>query len=282
MIATLEVRFFTLKDKICSWELVDSETGSFNSGCARPFKRSSSIDCIPASEFMDLPFTKKQIKTADYVMEYRESIEKLFEEADVIQPYEKYDGALKQTFGPGSRIYELYAQKAQEPKFSANKAELYIDFEAMNMRICGWYALLVDGENTIEFSGIAKPYSDERRLRWLWKNTYEKMLPYKIEDILRARHIHGFRAYFKDMFRRARHIYTYGDTDALFVKYSFGDEIYNFFKVKNVDMSLRTGNRTLSLDKTCKLFGVEIEGDEHDPKNDVLKMKAYMEKIKEL
>ena len=32
----------------------------------------------------------------------------------------------------------------------------------------------------------------------------------------------------------------------------------------------------------AKLFGVEIEGDEHDPKNDVLKMKAYMEKDKEL
>ncbi len=189
---------------------------------------------------------------------------------------------MKQTFGPTSSICRLYDEKATDPRFAPNKAELYIDFEAMNMRICGWYAQLVDGDNTIEFSGLSKPFSDERRLRWLWKSTYQKMLPYSLDDILRAKHIHAYRSYFIELFKRARHIYTYGDTDALFLKYSFGDELYNFFRVKNVDMSVRMGNRTLSLDKTCALLGITVEGDEHDPKNDVLKMRAYMDKVKQL
>lgn len=279
---TLEVRFFTLKEKICAWDILDTETGEVYAGVARPFKKSAALDAVLTSEFYGLPYTRKQIKLAEYIGDYKEMLEELFKKADTIQPYEKYNGILKQTFGPLSNICRIYEEKAVEPKFAPNKAELYIDFEAMNMRICGWYAKLIDGENVIEFSGTAKPFSDERRLRWLWKTTYQKMLDYSIDDIIRSRHIHGFRGYFIDLFKRARHIYTYGDTDALFIKYSFGEEMYNMFRVKNVDVSARMGNRTLSLDKTCKLLDIVIEGGEHDPKTDVLKMMAYMDKVKEL
>ncbi len=282
MAITLEVRFFTLKEKICAWDIHDTDSGTVNAGCARPFKRSASLDAILSSEFFGLPYTKKQIKLAPYIGDFKEMLEELFTEAEAIQPFEKYNGVLKQTFGPASSICRLYEQKALDPKFAPNKAELYIDFEAMNMRICGWYAQLVDGDNIIEFSGTAKPFSDERRLRWLWKTTYQKMLDYSFEDILRSRHIHGYRGYFMDLFKRARHIYTYGDTDALFLKYSFGEDMYNFFRVKNVDVSVRMGSRTLSLDKTCNLLGISVEGGEHDPKTDVLKMMGYMNKIKEL
>lgn len=282
MIFTLEVKLFTLKDKICAWEFFIPETQEFNAGGARPFKRSMSLDTVLSSEFFSVPYTKKQLKSFDYIADKRQFFEEMFFAADVIQPYEKYDNALKQTFGPTSQVYKLYEAKALEPRYSANKAELYIDFEAMNMRICGWYAQLVDGDNMREYSGLAKPYSDERRVRWLWKNTYSKMLPYEYENIAKAKYIHGYKNYFIDMFSKAKRIYTYGDTDALFIKYSFGDELYNFFKVKNVDVSVKLGNRTISLDNACKLFNVTVEGDSHDPKNDVLKMRAYMDASKEI
>lgn len=253
-----------------------------NAGCARPFKRTSTLDGILTSEFYGLPYTRKQLKLAPYIGDFKDMLEELFQNADSIQPFEKYDGILKQTFGPASSICKIYEEKAVDPKFTPNKAELYIDFEAMNMRICGWYAQLIDGDNILEFSGTAKPFSDERRLRWLWKTTYQKMLDYSIEDIIRSRHIHGYRGYFMDLFKRARHIYTYGDTDALFLKYSFGEEMYNFFRVKNVDVSVHMGNRTLSLDKTCKLLDIHVEGGDHDPRTDVIKMMKYMQKVKEL
>lgn len=147
----------------------------------------------------------------------------------------------------------------------------------MNMRICGWYAIMVDGDEVKCFDGLAKPYTDDKYITRLWKNVYSGMLPYELDDIKNARHIRAYRNYFIDMFKKAKKIYTYGDTDALFVKTSFGEELYNFFKVKNVDVSMRIGSRTISLDKACSLFNITIEGSEHDPKNDVIKMMKYME-----
>ncbi len=145
------------------------------------------------------------------------------------------------------------------------------------MRICGWYGLLVSGEERTEFSGVAKPYSDMGRLRYKYENVYSKLLTYSFDEIASARHVRSREYYFLDMFRRADRIYTYGDTDSLFVKHSFGEQIYKFFTVKNVDVSMRMAGRTLSLDKVCRIFGVDVEGSTHDPKVDVLKMMAYIE-----
>lgn len=279
---TLEIKLFMLKDKICAWEFNDTETHLFSSGGARPFKKIASMDKLLASDFYELPYTKKQFKTFEYIYSFAPQFEEAFDAADQIQPYEEYTGVLRQTFGPNSKICQLYEQKALSPKFSNKNASLFIDFEAMNMRICGWYAQLVDGDNTTEYEGIAKPFSDDKRIRRLWKSAYSELLPYEVDDICDARHIHSFKGYFLDMFRRAKRIYTYGDTDALFVKTSFGEDAFNFFKVKNVDVCVRLGTRALSLDKTCRLFGIETEGEAHDPKNDVRKMRAYIEKSSEL
>ena len=51
-------------------------------------------------------------------------------------------------------------KKAVAADAPVSKPILYIDFEAMNMRICGWYAELVDREKneTTVFEGIAKPF----------------------------------------------------------------------------------------------------------------------------
>ena len=282
VIIILEVRFFTLKDKICAWEFYDTQTSKFSSGGARPFKRLSSLDSVLPSDYYNLPYTKKQLKSFDYIALKKEEFEKAFLLADEIQPYEKYDSVIRQTFGINSNIYKLYAKKALPPKHIANNAQLYIDFEAINMRICGWYAILVDGEEKIVYDGISKPYTDDKYISRLWKNVYSGMLPYDIEQIKRARHIRAYKNYFIDMFRRAKHIYTYGDTDALFIKTSFGEDLYNFFKVKNIDVAMRMGSRTISLDKACGLFNINTEGDEHDPKNDVEKMMKYMEAGKQL
>ena len=277
VIDILEIRFFTIKDKICAWEFYDSQTDKFSSGGARPFKRSASLDAIQPSDFYDLPYTKKQLKSMDYIASKKEEFEAAFTAADQIQPYEKYDSALRQTFGVNSSIYKQYVKKALPAKHIPNNAKLYIDFEAINMRICGWYAVMVDGEETTVYDGVSKPYTDDKYITRLWKNVYSGMLPYELDQIKKARHIRAYRNYFIDMFKKAKKIYTYGDTDALFVKTSFGDDLYNFFKVKNVDVSMRMGSRTVSLDKACKLFGITVEGDEHDPKNDVEKMMKYME-----
>lgn len=277
MIIILEIRFFTLKDKICAWEFYDTETRKFSSGGARPFKKSSSLDTVKSSDYYELPYTKKQLKGMEYIAFKKDEFEDAFLNAEEIQPYEKYDAALRQTFGITSQIYKLYAKKALPPIHIANNAKLYIDFEAINMRVCGWYGLLVDGDETFEYSGIAKPYTDDKYITRLWKNVYSGMLPYDIEEIKSSRHIRAYKNYFIDMFKKARHIYTYGDTDALFIKNSFGEDLYNFFKVKNVDVSMRMGARTISLDKACSLFDISVPGDDHDPKNDVIKMMKYME-----
>ena len=277
MIIILEIRFFTLKEKICAWEFYDTETRAFNSGGARPFKKSTSLDSIPSSEYYDLPYTKKQLKGFDYIVQKKEEFERIFSEAESIQPYEKYDAALRQTFGINSSVYRIYQKKALPPVHIANNAKLYIDFEAINMRICGWYGILVDGEEVKVFEGISKPFTDDRYITRLWKGYYSKLLPYELEQLTHARHIRAYRNYFIDMFKKAKKIYTYGDTDAQFIKTSFGEELYNFFKVKNVDVSMRMGSRTISLDKACMLFGINTEGEEHDPKNDVEKMMKYME-----
>ena len=108
------------------------------------------------------------------------------------------------------------------------------------------------------------------------------MLFYDIEEIIKSPHIRTFRYQFMEMFREARKIYTYGDTDAMFVKYSFGDEVFKFFKQKNVDASVKIANRAISLDRACKLFGIYVSGDDHDPMTDVKKMQACLMRSTEL
>ena len=97
-----------------------------------------------------------------------------------------------------------------------------------------------------------------------------------------AKHIRNYERYFIEMFSRAKKIYTYGDTDALFVKKTFGNDLYNFFKIKNVDACVKVAGRALSLDKCCRLFGVHIDGEQHNPKYDVLKMRACLQTIDNL
>lgn len=271
-----------LKDKICAWEATDTETNTFSSGAARPFRYNSSLDKLLASDFFELPYTKKQLKGMEYIGKYADMFTELFEGADVIEPAGKYLKPLRNTFGPDSPICALYAEKAVEPANSNEPAYLYIDFEAMNMRICGWYGELVKGDQLETFEGIAKPFSDAKYVSRLWNNIYGEMLPYSCDELLKAKHIANYKKYFVTLFRRADKIFTYGDTDALFVKTSFGTEVFNFFKVKNVDMSMRIGSRAVSLDKCCKLFGIQLDAPSHHPKYDVKKMMAYMKASEDL
>ena len=103
-----------------------------------------------------------------------------------------------------------------------------------------------------------------------------------IRDRYKAKHIRSFEKYFINMFSRAKKIYTYGDTDSLFLKSSFGNDMFNFFRVRNVDCSMKIGNRVLSLEKSCRLMGVDLEGTAHNPKYDVQRMRAYLDKSEEL
>ena len=273
----LDLQIFTLRDKICAWEIYDPQKKAFYSGGARPFKSPASLEKIADSEYFDVPYTKKQLKSFDYIRSYADFFEEHFQETDAILPYGKYAGYMKNTFGEKSKVYRLFLEKAQAPKKPQFEPSLYIDFEAMNMRVCGWYGELVTEKGTQIFEGIAKPFSDARYITRLWKNTYSEMLPYTLEEILKAKHICSYKDYFLSMFRQARKIYTYGDTDSLFIKNTFGVDVYNFFRVKNLDISLRIGHRTLSLDKTCKLFGLEFTGASHNPKVDVQKMRGYID-----
>ncbi|MBE5760170.1 MAG: hypothetical protein E7332_09160 [Clostridiales bacterium] len=277
----LDLKLFLLRDRICAWEFSES-SGRFEVGMARPYKRLSSLDRLYPSDFTNVPYSKKQLKAAPYIDNFTPDFIEAFSRCDRIMPFGDYENAIRQSFGEKSAVYTLYKQKAQMPRPAEKYNELYIDFEAVDMKICGWYAVLVTGDERIEYEGIANPFTDEKKLRRKYESVYSQLLPYSIEDIVAAPHIERFQNYFIDMFRQAKKIYTYGDTDALFVKHSFGDHIYNFFKVRNVDMSVKLGNRNLSLDKTCKLFGIKIDGEEHDPKIDVEKMMAYMEATKQL
>ncbi len=278
----LDLKLFLLRDRICAWEFQES-SGRFEVGMARPYKRAFSLDRLSESDFQNIPYSKKQLKTAPYIGSFVPDFIETFSRCDRIKPALQYDNAIKNTFGEKSAIYKLYIEKAQKPEKAPEKqSELYIDFEAVDMRICGWYGILVSGDERIEYQGIASPYADEKRLRKKYENVYSHLLPYSVDDIVNAPHIAHFEQYFMDMFKQAKHIYTYGDTDALFVKHTYGDRVYNFFKVRNIDASVKLGNRNLSLNKACKLFGVTVEGDEHDPKIDVLKMMGYMEAVKGL
>ncbi len=273
---TLDVKFTLLRDRICAWEITEN-SGVFHAGFARPFKRGASMDKILPSEFFPIPYTKKQLLAAPFIGEYENKILDWFENADTIIPHGRYANAIRQTFGQSSRLATIFEEKASEPVKDKVESVLYVDFEAIDMRICGWYAKLVCGEEETEFSGIVKPYSDMNRLKKKFDSIYSKLLPYSFEEIASARHVKSREYYFLDMFRRADKIYTYGDTDALFVKHSFGDQIYNFFRVKNVDVSMRMAGKTLSLDKVCRIFNLDIAGAEHDPKVDVIKMMSFVQ-----
>ena len=278
-----EIKFYILKEKICAWSICDNVNKIYYNGAACPFKNTRSLDIIQNSDYYGLPYTKKQIKSFEYIGKYTEQFENIFTEAETLSPVEKYDNVIKNTFGPRSKVYQLYKEKAQPVKEIRQKPDLYIDFEAINMRVCGWYGELVysDGKKEV-FEGIARPFSDKHYVKRLWDNTYGNLLSYDFDDIAEANHIRSYLRYFSSMFSKARKIYTYGDTDALFIKSTFGVEMYNFFKVKNVDCSLRVGSRTVSLEKTCKLFNIDLEGVLHDPKYDVQCMQAYLQKSEEL
>ncbi len=279
---SLEIKLITVHDRICAWEMFDTQARQYFNGSARPFKNAASHDKIPDSSYYGVPYTKKQLKAFEYIGKYAEYFEELFESAQIIIPEEKYDGVIKQTFGPESKVYQLYHEKAIEPTAPKFQPTLYIDFEAMNMRICGWYAELVGENDTQVYEGIAKPFSDTKYVTRLWERTYSGLLTYSVDEICAAKHVQNFERYFIEMFSKAKKIYTYGDTDALFVKKTFGTELYNFFKIKNVDACVKVAGRALSLDRACKLFGVTVEGDLHNPKYDVIKMRACLDKVNSL
>ena len=282
MSATLEVKLFSMHNRICAWEMYSTEDNQFFAGGARPFKSASTLESIRPSEFLEYPYTKKQMKQLEYIGKMSGYFKDILQKYDRVQPEDNYDGLIRNTFGDKSEIYRLYKEKALPPCKPEFQPVLYIDFEAINMRICGWYAELHTNRGIINFEGVARPYSDTKMIQRLWRLAYDKLLPYDLDTLLSAKHIKTYINYFLSMFRKAKRIYTYGDTDALFVKTTYGEDVYNYFKVKNVDASLKLGNRTLSLDKTCKLFGVHVEGDAHNPKCDVKKLIGYMEESKKL
>lgn len=279
---SLEIKLIAVRDRICAWEMFDTQARQYFNGNARPFKNVGSHDKLSESDYYSIPYTKKQLKTFEYIGKYAEYFEELFSAATVILPEEKYDHLVKATFGPESKVYQLYHEKAKEPAAPKFQPTLYIDFEAMNMRICGWYAELVCENETLVYEGIAKPFSDTKYVQRLWSRTYSDLLTYSIDELCEAKHIQNFERYFIEMFSKAKKIYTYGDTDALFVKKTFGAELYNFFKIKNIDACVKVAGRALSLDRACKLFGVSVEGDLHNPKYDVIKMKACLDMVNAL
>lgn len=279
---SLEIKLIAVRDRICAWEMFDTQARQYFNGSARPFKNVGSHDKLSESDYYSIPYTKKQLKTFEYIGKYAEYFEELFSAATVILPEEKYDHLVKATFGPESKVYQLYHEKAKEPASPKFQPTLYIDFEAMNMRICGWYAELVCENETLVYEGIAKPFSDTKYVQRLWSRTYSDLLTYSIDELCEAKHIQNFERYFIEMFSKAKKIYTYGDTDALFVKKTFGAELYNFFKIKNIDACVKVAGRALSLDRACKLFGVSVEGDLHNPKYDVIKMKACLDMVNAL
>lgn len=279
---SLEIKLIAVRDRICAWEMFDTQARQYFNGSARPFKNVASHDKLSESDYYSIPYTKKQLKTFEYIGKYAEYFEELFSAATVILPEEKYDHLVKATFGPESKVYQLYHEKAKEPAAPKFQPTLYIDFEAMNMRICGWYAELVCENETLVYEGIAKPFSDTKYVQRLWSRTYSDLLTYSIDELCEAKHVQNFERYFIEMFSKAKKIYTYGDTDALFVKKTFGAELYNFFKIKNIDACVKIAGRALSLDRACKLFGVSVEGDLHNPKYDVIKMKACLDMVNAL
>lgn len=279
---SLEIKLIAVRDRICAWEMFDTQARQYFNGSARPFKNVASHDKLSESDYYSIPYTKKQLKTFEYIGKYAEYFEELFSAATVILPEEKYDHLVKATFGPESKVYQLYHEKAKEPAAPKFQPTLYIDFEAMNMRICGWYAELVCENETLVYEGIAKPFSDTKYVQRLWNRTYSDLLTYSIDELCEAKHVQNFERYFIEMFSKAKKIYTYGDTDALFVKKTFGAELYNFFKIKNIDACVKVAGRALSLDRACKLFGVSVEGDLHNPKYDVIKMKACLDMVNAL
>ena len=279
---TLHVKLFTVRDKICAWDMHDDVSDTYYNGGARPFKNKSFMDELNSSDFYDSPFTRKQLKALPYIIKKADLFEEAFENADSITPEGNYENIIKSTFGDKSNVYKLYHEKAIAPEISTFKPTLYIDFEAVNMRICGWYAELELENETITYEGIAKPFSDTRFMKRMWDKVYSELLPYSFDDIMNAPHINKFKRYFIDMFSKAKKIVTYGDTDAFFVQKTFGDDLYNFFKIKNSDVSIHYGNTSISLEKLCKLCNVQMDGAVHDPKIDVLKMRRCLEIINEL
>lgn len=273
----MEVRLFALRDRICAWEFEEHLTGEYSAGAARPFKSKNSLDKISPSEYLLVPFTKKQLSEMEYIDKYASEFELAFDSATTIAPEADYSGLLRTTFGESSRVYQLYMIKSITPRISTNTSVLYLDFEAINMRICGWYGELVGSNGVTVFSGTAKPYSNDATITKHWHNVYSSLLPYTLNQLLSSEYIGSYKRYFVDMFRLARKIYTYGDTDSLFVKNTFGDEVYTFFRVKNIDSSMRIGSRTVSLNKACSLLGVDVPNVSHNPRYDVIKLRSYLE-----
>lgn len=274
----MKVKFYILKDRVCAWEF-NMPSGESFAGFARPYKRSTSLDKLVASDFFNIPYTKKQLKNAEFIGNFESVIVHHLKNAEVVTPCGKYNNALKQTFGEGSELFKVFEEKAgivvEEPP-----AELFIDFEAIDMRICGWYGEMRTGDEIEIFFGTAKPYSDMKRLKWKYESVYKDLMSYTFDEIAGSRHINSFESYFMNMVRRATKIYTYGDTDALFIKYTYGENFYNYFKVKNVDCSVRVGPSVLSLDRATRLFNIDIEGVSHDPRYDVERMMMIVEAAK--
>ncbi len=278
----MQIKLFHISNRICAWDITDTATNSFYNGGARPFKSASALDKLSVSDMQNCPFTKKQLKSFKYIGFYEKMFSEIFEKADEIIPEGNYEYLLKFTFGENSKAYKLYKKKASAPQKSTFQPILYIDFEAIDMNICGWYGELVLEDRTVTYEGIAKPFSNEKHLERAWNKVYSSILNYSLDDISSAKHIRTYENYFINMFSKAKKIVTYGDTDALFVQRTFGDDLFNFFKIKNVDASFRSDNRVVSLDKLSRLCDVHIDGVLHDPKYDVQVMRKCLEVIENL
>ncbi len=74
---SLEVKLFAVSDRICAWELFDTQARQYFNGSARPFKNVASHDKIPESGYYGVPYTKKQLKTFEYIGKYAEYFEEL-------------------------------------------------------------------------------------------------------------------------------------------------------------------------------------------------------------
>ena len=81
-------------------EIHDTATNQYYNGAARPFKSSASLDKILPSEYFPLPYTKKQLKSFEYIGRLASFSRISSKKADSIHPAAFYDHVLKHTLAP--------------------------------------------------------------------------------------------------------------------------------------------------------------------------------------
>ena len=86
----------------------DTDSNAYYNGGARPFKSTASLDKLQPSDFYNSPYTKKQLKTFEYIGKMESFFSEVFTNATSIVPDGKYENIIKHTFGPNHEIYRLY------------------------------------------------------------------------------------------------------------------------------------------------------------------------------